>query len=275
MSGTQRAIPTSSSGKAPMEVAVPAARAAGDVIMGRFYTTKEVSFKGRANLVTDVDLLAEREAIQLLLSEYPDFGVLSEESEPIVRDSPYKWVLDPIDGTRNFAMGVPHFCVVVALARDGEVVVGVTYDPVRQELFSAEAGKGASVNGTPFSVSPRDQLEESVLAFDMGYVDQKAVTALDMLRSLWPGLQGIRLMGSAALGLAYAASGRVDLYFHHNLSPWDIASGLLLASEAGGVVVDRNGNPATLGSESVILANPGLVARFLEATDGMPWRNGG
>ena len=114
-----------------------------------------------------------------------------------------------------------------------------------------------------------------MLAFDMGYVDQKAVTALDMLRSLWPGLQGIRLMGSAALGLAYAASGRVDLYFHHNLSPWDIASGLLLASEAGGVVVDRNGNPATLGSESVILANPGLVARFLEATDGMPWRNGG
>ena len=113
-----------------------------------------------------------------------------------------------------------------------------------------------------------------MLAFHMGYVDQKAVTALDMLRSLWPGLQGIRLMGSAALGLAYAASGRVDLYFHHNLSPWDIASGLLLASEAGGVVVDRNGNPATLGSESVILANPGLVARFWRPPMACPGETG-
>ena len=253
-------------------MAVDAARRAGEVILDRFHTDIEISFKGRANLVTDVDLEAERVTLQLLRDEYPDFSILSEESEPVVTGSSYTWVVDPLDGTRNYAAGISHFAVVVALARDGEVVLGVTYDPTRNELFSAEKGAGAYLNGAPISVSPRDEIPESVLGFDMGYIDDRAVGALDLVRALWPGMQSMRIMGSAALGLAYAACGRVDIYFHHHLAPWDLASGLLLVSEAGGVIVDRHGNPATLESDSVVSSSPLLVSRFLAATEGLEWR---
>ena len=265
-------IPDSRSGKSAHTVAIEAARRAGQVILDRFHTYKEVSFKGRANLVTDVDLLAEKAALELLRDEYPDFGILSEESDPIVTGSSYGWVLDPLDGTRNYASGIPHFAVVVALTRDGEVVLGVTYDPVRGELFTAEKGKGAYLNDVPISVSTKEEIPECLLGFDMGYIDEKAVMALDMVKALWPGMQSIRVMGSAALGLAYAACGRVDIYFHHHLASWDIASGLLLVSEAGGKVVDRHGDPATIDRESVIASSHHLVIRFLAATEGLEWR---
>ena len=253
-------------------MAIEAARRAGQVILDRFHTTKEVSFKGRANVVTDVDLLAEKAALELLRDEYPGFGIISEESEPVVTGSSYVWVLDPLDGSRNYASGVPHFCVVVALLREGQVVLGVTYDPVREELFTAAKGEGAYLNGVPISPSPKQEIADCLLGFDMGYIDEKAVMALDMMKALWPGMQSIRVMGSAALGLAYAACGRVDIYFHHHLAPWDIASGLLLAPEAGGRVVDRYGKPATIDSESVISSSPHLLARFLAATEGLEWR---
>ena len=265
-------IPDSTSGKSAHTVAIEAARRAGQVILDRFYTHKEVRFKGRANLVTDVDLLAEKAALELLRDEYPDFGIISEESEPIVTGSSYTWVLDPLDGTRNYASGIPHFAVVVALTRDRQVVLGVTYDPVRGELFTADKGKGAYVNDVPISVSTKEEISECLLGFDMGYIDEKAVMALDMVRALWPGMQSIRVTGSAALGLAYAACGRVDIYFHHHLASWDIASGLLLVSEAGGKVVDRYGDPATIDRESVIASSHHLVSRFLAATEGLEWR---
>ena len=195
----------------------------------------------------------------------------------------------------NYASGIPHFAVVVALAWNGEVVLGVTYDPVRGEVFTAEKGVGAYLNDVPISVSSKEEIPECLLGFDMGYVNEKAVMALDMVKSLWPGMQSIRIMGSSALGLAYAACGRVDIYFHHHLAPWDIASGLLLVSEAGGTAVDRHGNPATLfstdiggvvskqdesssdsldisGQKSVIASSPHLVGRFLAATEGLEWR---
>ena len=265
-------VPNSASGKTALTVATAAARAAGQVIVDRFHTSKEINFKGRANVVTDVDVLAESTALQLLRDEYPSFSVLSEESPPLETGSPYTWVLDPLDGSRNYASGIPHVSVVVALAKDGEVVLGVTYDPIRDELFTAEREKGAYLNGSPISVSPRKTMPECLLGFDMGYVDEKAVLALDMVKALWPGMQSIRIMGSSALGLAYAACGRIDIYFHHHLASWDIASGLLLVSEAGGAVVDRHGDPAGLESVSVIASSPHLVDHFLGATQGLEWR---
>ena len=265
-------IPDSSSGRPAREVALEAARLAGGIIKDRFQTTKDIRFKGRADIVTDVDLAVEKAVLELLRGEYPDFGVLAEESEPIETDSPYTWVVDPVDGTRNYAIGIPHFCTVVALSRGNEVVLGVTYDPISDELFVAQQGQGASVNGEPISVSEKQEMEESLLGFDLGYVDEQAGLGLDLVRSLWPGIQGFRLMGSAALGMAYAAAGRVDLYFHHSLSPWDVASGILIAQEAGGIVVDRQGNPANLRTPSVIVASPRLIDRFLHATEGLEWR---
>ena len=267
-------VPLSVTGRSALEVSIDAARRAGEVIRERFLTDKEVRFKGRADIVTDVDLAAEKVILDLVQSEFPQFSILSEESNPIERGSPFTWVIDPIDGTRNFAEGIPHFCVVVALARGAGMAVGVTYDPIKEEVFCAERGKGAFLNGDPVTVSSREQIPNCVLGFDLGYVDDKAATALDMIRELWPGFQTMRLMGSSALGMAYAAAGRIDLYFHHSLSPWDSASGLLLAREAGGNVVDRQGNDADLFTPSVIVSSQQLIDRFLEATDGLEWRRG-
>lgn len=265
-------LPPSRSGRTVLEVCVDAVRQAGHLVGNRFLTEKEISFKGRADIVTDVDLASERLILGILTSEFPQFSILSEESEPVTRDSEYTWVVDPIDGTRNFAEGIPHFCLVVALARGSEIVLGITFDPLKDELFVAEAGKGAFLNGNRISVSQRQEVSESILGFDLGYVDEKAGLALDMVRSLWPGIQGMRLMGSSALGLAYAACGRLDIYFHHQLSPWDIASGLVLLREAGGDVVGKRGEAANLYTPSIIASSPRLIDRFLLATDHLEWR---
>ncbi len=267
-------IPPSQSGRSVLEVSVDAARQAGEVIRERFLTDKEIRFKGRADIVTDVDLAAEKIILDMVQWEYPQFSILSEESNPIERGSPYTWVIDPIDGTRNFAEGIPHFCVVVALAKGSDVVMGVTYDPIKEETFTAQLGQGSQLNGEPMTVSERQEIPQCVLGFDLGYYDDKAATALDMIRQLWPGFQTMRLMGSSALGMAYAAAGRVDLYFHHSLSPWDSASGLLLAREAGGNVVDRQGQDANLFTPSVIVSSQRLIDGFLQVTEGLEWRNG-
>ena len=265
-------IPASISGKDALSVAVDAAQLAGQVIVDRLHTSKKVSFKGPANPVTDVDLLAEKAALGKLREQFPDYAIVSEESDPVITGSSWTWFVDPLDGTRNYALGIPHVAVVVALAFENQVQLGVTYDPIREELFTAETGKGAYLNGSPITASTKTGIDDSILGFDMGYVDEKAVMALDMIKSLWPGMQSIRVMGSAALGLAYAASGRIDLYFHHHVSSWDIASGLILVSEAGGQVVGRDGGPATCENDSVIASSPGLISRFLKATDGLDWR---
>lgn len=268
------AVPPSQSGRSALEVSIDAARRAGEIMRQRFNTEKQISFKGRADIVTDVDLACEKAVLDLVRAEYPDFSVLSEESPPIQTGSQYTWVIDPIDGTRNFAEGIPHFCVVVALARGDQMVVGVTYDPITEELFTAQQGQGAFLNGEPIKVTVRQKMADCLLSFDLGLVDEKAGTALDMIRSLWPGFLSMRLMGSAALGMAYAAAGRIDLYFHHSLSPWDMASGILLAREAGGEVVDRQGNIANLYTPSVIVSSPRIIERFLAATEGTEWRRG-
>ena len=273
MTSVQEPLPTSRSGQSPLEVSIKAARTAGKIVKERFFTEKEVNYKGWANVVTDVDLESEKIILGILNDEYPGFSILAEESDPITKDSEFTWVVDPIDGTRNFAEGIPHFCIVVALAKGAEIVCGVTYDPIRDELFTAELGKGAHLNGSPIHVSQQEIISQSVLGFDMGYVGHKAGLALDLIRHLWPNMQGVRLMGSSALGLAYAASNRLDIYFHHSLSPWDIASGLLIVQEAGGIVTDKQGEPATLYTPSIIASHKGLVADFLKCTDGLERRS--
>ena len=266
-------LPLSRSGQTALSVCETAARRAGELAAARFRTDVEVSLKGRANVVTDVDLASERLILDYVGREYPDFGILSEESEPVPGAVPYTWVVDPIDGTRNFAEGIPHFCVVVAIAAGDEVVAGVTYDPVRDELFAAQKGQGAYLNGQRIRVSDRADLGDSVLGFDLGYDFGSAKLLLEMAAGIWPRTQAYRLMGSSALSIAYTACGRIDLYFHHSLSSWDIASGILLAREAGGQVLDRATlQDATLFSPGLIISSPDLVAQFLAMTDGAAWR---
>lgn len=266
------ALPSTAGGDSALDVALEATRAAGEIIRNGWNSDRQITFKGRADIVTDIDVAAERAILDILTAAFPDFGILAEESRPVAGSSPYRWVVDPLDGTRNYAQSIPHFCTIVALAKDDEIVAGVVYDPVREETFTAALGQGAFLNGDPISVTETGELSRSLLSFDLGYVDEKAGLALDMLRSLWPGMYSVRLMGSAGLGLAYAASGRVDLFFHHSLSPWDVAAGLIIAREAGGEVVDRQGNRAGLFTPSVICSSPALIDGFLSATDGLPWR---
>ncbi|HAA95916.1 MAG TPA: inositol monophosphatase [Dehalococcoidia bacterium] len=265
-------LPVSKNGRPAMDLILEAARAAGAIIRDRFNSEKEVSFKGRKDIVTDVDLAAEKTILDLLTGEFPEFSILAEESKPVDGDSPYKWVVDPLDGTRNYAHGIPHFCTIIALAKNDHVIASATYDPVREEMFTAEEGKGAFMNGIKVEASDTTEVSSALLCCDLGYVDEKAALAIDMIRALWPDLTSTRLLGSAGLGVAYAASGRVDLFFHHSLAPWDIAGGLILAQEAGARVVNRQGNDANLYTPGVIISNPTLVADFLKRTDGMPWR---
>ena len=266
-------LPRSRSGQTALEVCETAARRAGELVLDRFRTDVEVSLKGRANVVTDADLASERLILDYVTDEYPDFGVLSEESAPVAGASSYTWVVDPIDGTRNFAEGIPHFCIVVAIAEGEDVVAGVTYDPVRDELFSAQKGAGAYLNGQPMRVSDRQNIDETILGFDLGYDFGQAKHLMEMVGGIWPQISGYRLMGSSALSIAYTAAGRIDLYAHHSLSSWDIASGVLLAQEAGARVLDRASlKDATLFSPGLIIANPALMEQFLAMTEGTRWR---
>ena len=269
---TASPIPTTADGRSALGVALEATRTAGEIIRGGWDSDRQITFKGRADIVTDIDVAAEKAVLEILTSAFPDFGILAEESQPVSRSSPFRWVVDPLDGTRNYAHSIPHFCTIVALAEGDDIVAGVVYDPVREETFTAAKGQGAFLNGDRISVTETSELSRSLLSFDLGYVDEKAALAIDMLRSLWPGMYSVRMMGSAGLGVAYAASGRVDLFFHHSLSPWDIAAGLILTREAGGRIVDRQGNEAGLFSPSVICSSPVLIDGFLAATDGLPWR---
>ena len=211
-------LPRSRSGQAALEVCETAARRAGELVLARFRTDVAVSLKGRANVVTDADLASERLILDYVTDEYPDFGVLSEESAPVAGASPYTWVVDPIDGTRNFAEGIPHFCIVVAIADGDAVVAGVTYDPVRDELFAAQQGAGAYLNGQRIQVSDRQNIEDAILGFDLGYDFGQAKHLMEMVAGIWPQISGYRLMGSSALSIAYTAAGRIDLYAHHSLS---------------------------------------------------------
>ena len=268
----QQTLPTTADGRTALDIALEATRTAGEIIRGGWDSDRQITFKGRADIVTDIDVAAEKAVLEILTGAFPDFGILAEESQPVAGVSPYRWVVDPLDGTRNYAQSIPHFCTIVALAEGDEIIAGVIYDPVREETFTAAKGQGAFLNGAPITVSETTEIARSLLSFDLGYVDEKAGLAIDMLRSLWPGMYSVRMMGSAGLGLAYAASGRVDLFFHHSLSPWDVAAGLILAQEAGGLIVDRQGNKAGLFTPSVICSSPTLVDGFLAATDGLPWR---
>ncbi len=264
-------IPQSASGKAARQVAREAAIRAGEILLDRFRTSLSVSYKGRGNIVTDVDTEVEEEVLGILQREYPDMGLLGEESSGVHAGEGYVWIVDPLDGTRNYASGIPFFSTVVGLALDGEVLVGVNYDPVREDLFEAERGGGAFLNGERVTVSERKELAECIIGTDLSYNNRGAANGLEVIREIWPGMQTARIMGSAALGLSYAATGRTDLYFHHQLEPWDQVAGMLLAEEAGGIATDRSGRRAGLYSDGIVVSSRPLHSEFMRRVDGMAW----
>ena len=262
-------LPLSRSGRNALEVASQAAEEAGNILMEHVNEERELKYKeGRANIVTDVDILAEKRIIALIQNEYPGHNILSEETSAITNDSEYTWVIDPLDGTNNYVHGIPFYCVAIALTDSSDVLQGVIYDPWRSELFAAQKGGRAWLNSEPISVSERISLEGCFVGCDMGYDDQAGAGILDGVRDSWPQICGVRIMGSAALGLAYVACGRLDLYVHPYLYPWDLASGILLVKEAGGKVTNWQDVPATTYDRQVLAGNEKLHHQFLKLMTG-------
>lgn len=234
----------------------------------------ELETKGRGNFLTEIDLSVERAVIELLQAEYPGHRVLSEETSAKVEgwDDGWLWVVDPIDGTHNYLMGNPNFCFNIGLCHDGEPLLGLTYTPVAREEFFAVQGKGLTVNGKPARASSAGSIRESVWGMDMGYDDDRAAKLLKIVTAVWPDVQAIRLMGSAALGIAFAACGRYDLFVHQTLYPWDLAAGIVLLREGGAELLSRDGGPVTVQTQGIVAGAPSVVREFLELTKGRDWR---
>ncbi|MCS6802398.1 MAG: inositol monophosphatase family protein [Chloroflexota bacterium] len=263
------ALPIGRTGEDALEVAVGAARAAGRVILERRPRAVAVHQHGRANVTTDADLAAEAAILDRLRAAFPDHDVLSEEAGAFGSSGRLRWVIDPLDGTFNYALGIPLFSVSVALVLDGRPLVGVVYDPCHEEVFAAAAGRGATLNGQPIRSASGRSFRDAVIGYDLGYHDERARRAIAIEQHLWGQVQLFRCLGSAALGLAYTAAGRFDLYFHHFLAPWDFAAAWLLIEEAGGVVREQGGAPLTLRSRSILAGNPDHVTAFVAATEGL------
>jgi fructose-1,6-bisphosphatase/inositol monophosphatase family enzyme len=257
------ASPLAVSGRSAAEVARTCAREAGKLVLARLRGPQQVTVKGRGNFVTQTDLEIETYLQEALAQEFPDHRVLSEETAADTDSAGWVWVIDPLDGTHNFVTGIPFFCVNVALCHDGEPVVAVTYDPNHEEAFWAERGHGAWVNDQPAAASSKSTVQASVLGVDLGYDDRRGSAALQLVHHLFPGVQCVRIPGSAALGLAYAACGRYDLFLHHYLFPWDVAAGILLVQEAGGAIADHLGRPIAIASQTVVAGGKRAHADFL------------
>ena len=264
-------LPRSASGRTAAEVARACASEAGRIAMEAFGARQDVRVKGRGNVVTETDLAAEQAILALLREEYPDHATLAEETAGEASREGWLWVIDPLDGTHNFSRGIPYFATNIALCLDGEPLLGLTYAPATGEEFFAQRGAGLTVNGQPARVSAAERLADCVLGADLGYDDARASRMLELIAEVWP-VQGVRVMGSAALGLAYAACGRYDLFLHHYLYPWDVAAGIVLVTEGGGAVRDRDGGPATIDSQGIIAGAPGAVEELLALAGDRPWR---
>jgi len=225
-----------------LETAVAAARAAGHVLRERFNRPHEVASKGLRDLVTEADLLAQEAIVAEIRARFPEHQILAEEAaRALGADSSHRWFIDPLDGTTNYARGIPHFSISIAAESWGELRAGVIYDPLGERLFQAEAGGGAFLNGARLRVSDRSQLLESLLDLGWARSQEARLCSIRAAQALMPHVGSARTGGSAALGLAAVAAGWEDIYFHVELQPWDMAAGVLLIREAGGLVTAPRG----------------------------------
>jgi len=264
-------LPSGVSGASAVEVAHRCAEAASAIIRQGYGRAAVANVKGRGNVVTETDFEAERIVLAWLREEFPGHAVLSEETAGETRSDGWMWVVDPLDGTKNFSRAIPHFGFNIALCHGSRPVLGLTTHPLLRDVFLAVEGAGAALNGEPISVSDCASLAESVVAIDMGYDATRGARQLELARHLWPGMQSLRTSGSAALGFAYVAASRWDIYVHSDLQPWDVAPGLLLVREAGGVVFDRGGKEATIFSREVVAANHTVYEDFAARAAGLAW----
>lgn len=246
-----------------LDFAIETAREAGRVLAERFgRASLEVTHKGDIDLVTESDLAAERLIVERIRSYYPRHAILAEESGTAehagAATSAYKWIVDPLDGTTNYAHGYPCFCVSIALEYEGQLVIGVIYDPTRDEMFAAERGAGATLNGRRIRVSEISDLNEAMLCTGYPYDVRGRDNFARNFTNFIMHAQGVRRDGSAALDLAYVACGRFDGFWEEGLNPWDVAAGVVLIEEAGGRVSRYDGSPFGIYAPPIMASN-GLI----------------
>ena len=238
-----------------LDVAVEAAREAGAILMAEFDRPRKISYKGEADIVTEADQHSEAAIVTRLRTHFPKHTVVAEEGTGHENPSPFRWYVDPLDGTTNFAHGYPCFCVSIGMAENSELLVGVVFNPVNGELFTAVKGEGAYLNQKRIHVSKVPILLTSLLA--TGFPSQKR-TENPNIQYYWQftlGSHGVRRDGSAALDLAAVACGRFDGFWEFGLKPWDTAAGVLLVREAGGTVTDFAGQPYQPGGVELLASN--------------------
>lgn len=232
---------------------------AGTLLREKLYDRHTVQYKGEINLVTEADRLSETLIMERIRQSFPGHDILAEESPETANGSGFRWIIDPLDGTTNYAHGYPIFCVSIALEIAGEIRLGAVYNPMLAELFTVERGAGAFLNGSRISVSPTADLNKALLATGFPYdIREDRNNNMNYFMAMAMNAQAVRRGGSAALDLAYVAAGRFDGFWELKLMPWDTAAGWLLITEAGGSVTDLSGGPYGLCSPHMLAGN-GLV----------------
>ena len=248
-----------------LAVATEAVLEAGAIQKARYGQEIEIYRKGVIDLVTEVDRTCEDAILRRLRSAFPDHDIVTEETQLTQTGSRYVWFVDPLDGTTNFAHGYPFFCTSVALTVDGVAVAGAVYDPLKDELFTAERGAGAHLNGRRLRVSAATELLQSLLITGFPYDLRDDLQAKLRLFNRFMGhARAIRRDGAAALDLCYVAAGRVDGFWEERLQPWDMMAGVVMIEEAGGLITRFDGSPVGLSADEMVAAGPALHAAMLQ-----------
>jgi myo-inositol-1(or 4)-monophosphatase len=249
--------------------ATEAALAAGALQRAKYGQEIRVEHKGTINLVTEVDRACETIILEKLRARFPGHDIVTEETEIARTGSPYVWYVDPLDGTTNYAHGYPCFCTSIALAHEGRVLVGVVYDPMREELFTAERGVGSFLNGRRLKVSATSAIIDSLLLTGFAYdVREHLATRVLPFNKLLGEAQALRRDGSAALDLAYVAAGRAEGFWEEKLYPWDIMAGSLIIEEAGGRVTRFDGSEIRVSADQTLATNGKVHERMIELLSG-------
>jgi len=246
-------------------VALKAVKEGGSILMQHFGKVKSIDYKGEINLVTEADRQSEQKIVSIIKDKYPDHSILAEETGDSGGSSPFKWIIDPLDGTTNYAHSYPCFCVSLAIEYEGEVIYGTVYDPMREEIFTAEKGNGAYVNGKIIKVSSTQELNHSLLCTGFPYdIRDDIESNILNFRNFLMKSQAVRRDGSAALDLCYVAAGRFDGFWEQKLFPWDVAAGSLLITEAGGKLSNFKDEKFNIYDTEIVASNGIIHHQMIE-----------